>query len=1032
MWIGIGILVLLMLIPNVVSAKHEITINVVENGGFESDFAGWTTGTINSISTGTPYEGTKYARSAYDGSNPNNNYIYQNVDFTYLDTLSFAYYTSHGSWYARAYIGGVEKFTGLNTSWEVVEIDVSAINGINQLKFGHTVGQSTYYDAIYGLITVDLEEIRNPSFEKVVSYDTNLLIQWSAWTDVDVNGSHSESAIQSSDAFYQGVNSLKLNVSVDGTGTTMAGVTQQIDLSSTTPYLNFRMYSENGGQGDAYIVVAVEGTPVWQYSGATVWDEFSAPISGYSGTKEVSIYAVATGASASNITAYIDLLSFGSIQEVVLDGKVYDAVTGGVLSGVTVNCSQMGGIITDTSDSMGNYEITGLFTNYDIYLDAYKTDYNHHQTYMHFSTGGTKTINIYMLPYTEHGLYGLVIDHNGEAVPQATVDVWNNTWSNTTNANDYGYFVFKNLSGLYELQASKAGMQGSSIETITMEDLITTLDNCEAVVGWNSSGSVATNSTLKKQGSYSVRCNDTDALLCNKTFSPAKNTNLTYGKLQFWAYIENSSAISTLEVLLIDSSTDYRKWTGLSGTNGWNYFELWIPDASGTANLSDIVKFEVNATGSGEIIILFDEIRAFEPATDFVFLTLYGFFTLTISAKNIDTAESIMSFTATLDGMSTEGTTMGVATFTQVVGGLHTVYVSAEGYYGGVGSPYVWHDMTYCVYLLSTGEEHINITGGMGTQYAPPHLVRFFVQDIYANPKKNVAVTTTCVQTSMGTWSWLYDIFGFKNETQLENTTMNGTTDSAGSISFLMVETIKYNIHFKNTSQSINENLTIYPKSERYTVIVGRTGFFDVEPQLFGDEIDWNFTMEKINTTAAWLNFSYNDTLSQTTSGSYYVYMVNETTGLEKINTSNVTYFCSTPVNIDSSVWSYNCIVYDYRGNTYILGFNATHTTAGEFKEAVSVFFRYNHPLIEFEGWTEGYYQFLSIALLIFLSMLFTGVTIKMGCVILPLSAWGLYGIGWFSPTSDLVTSAILLGIATAIGIGVYMTTTGREKNLAS
>ena len=337
--------------------------------------------------------------------------------------------------------------------------------------------------------------------------------------------------------------------------------------------------------------------------------------------------------------------------------------------------------------------------------------------------------------------------------------------------------------------------------------------------------------------------------------------------------------------------------------------------------------------------------------------------------------------------------------------------------------PYTLHN----IYLEPVSE------GGIGVSFPVPHIVRFFVQDIYGNPKQNVEVTATCVQTTMGLWSWLYDIFGFKTKIELENTTMSGTTDSAGSISFVMVETIKYNIHFKNTTQSINENLTIYPKSERYTVIIGRTGFFDVEAQLFGEQINWGFTMEKINTTAAWLNFTYNDTLSQTTSGSYYVSMVNETTGLEKINTSNVTYFCSTPVNIDSSVWSYNCIVHEYRGNTYILGFNATHTTAGEFEEAVSVFFRYNHPLIQFSGWEDtGYYQLLSICLLIFFGMLFTGVTLKIGAILLPLAGWVLFGIGWFSPTDNLVTGAILLGIATAVGAGVFMTTSGREKNLAS
>ena len=999
------------------------TINLIENGGFETgDFTSWSIGvdtggfSFLQMETGAPYTGTYSAKLRASGWNSWAK-MSQVVDVSYLDELSFYTKTSGfggTTCNVRAYIGtNVIWESTTDMGWTKVEIDTSSYSGVHNIEFRITCGAGGYtaycwFDSIRATVDRDYKEIINPSFEKPIG--NNPHIQWDSWTDVNTADAHSESAAQSTDYAHSGTHSLKLYASIDGSGSTAAGVTQKIDISSSTPYLNFRMFSGGAG-GNAAIIVTIDDNNVWQYSSATTWDEFAVPLSGYNGVRDVSIYAIAQGASASNITAYIDTVSFGSLQEIVLKGKVYDAVTGGVLSGVVVDCSQMGGVATDTTDAMGNYEITGLFTNYDIYLDASKTDYEHHQTYFHFSNGGTKTINIYMLPYTEHGLYGLVIDHNGEAVPAASVKVWNTTWDDTTTTNSYGYFCFKNLTGLYEVQGSKAGMQASSIETITMEDIITTLDNCEAVTGWNSSGSVAINNTLKKQGSYSVRCNDTDVLLCNKTFSPAKNTNLTYGKLQFWAYIENSSAISTLEVSLIDGSTDYKKWTGLSGINGWNYFELWIPDASGTANLTDIVKFEVNATGSGEIVILFDEIRAFEPATDFVFLTLYGFFTLTVSAKNIDTAESIMSFTATLDGTETEGTTNGVVSFTQVVGGLHTVYVSAERYYGGTGSPFVWHNMTYAVYLLSTeaaGAEG----GGAGVYYPPPHLVEFRVQNMWGKAYSDALVTASGYSTTMGggTFDWLYSIFGFENETQIHNATMSDTTDSNGQLSFMMVETIKYRINVSDTESPArfdNKTFWIYPKDERYNLVVGSGLTWQKAGTEEQKEMSINVTTLIINDTHAYINVSYNDPSNQTTDLTIYVNQTINHNEEECLNSTNW---------VNTSVQNYSYIVTPYKGRAYKIQVVTEHE--GWRSRTWTYAKRFEGMLIDL-GLPDVAYPMIAVALLLFTGGIWGRSSATQGALVMCFEGWVFYAIGFLTmiPSATILSALALASVVSIIAI---------------
>ena len=574
-----------------------------------------------------------------------------------------------------------------------------------------------------------------------------------------------------------------------------------------------------------------------------------------------------------------------------------------------------------------------------------------------------------------HGIYGWVYFLPSYSFANDTnIDCSNNTFSNSFITNKTGYYLFDDLvSGNYWINATKYGYKPNyALVEIAEEYNEVLADNCDAISNngnWESNGTVTADTTNKKEGVASINVTTDSLYTFRKNFTASVDASSISKSTGFLAFW-----------YYVDNSTRLGDYSTITIGNG-------IYKSSN--NISWIISNSNYGNGWGEIFLPLNE--GVEAGT--LDMSAISWFDM-----NVNVTDDV---THKIDHLR----------FVEFPYTLHNIYLDPED------------------------------EGGVGVAFPAPHLVRFFVQDIYGNPKQDVEVTTTCVQTTMGSWDWLYSIFGFKTEIQLENTTMTGTTDSAGGISFLMVETIKYNLHFYNATQSIDENLTIYPKSERYTVIVGRTGFFDVEPQLFGDEINWNFTMERIDETDAWLNFSYNDTLGQTTSGSYYVYMVNETTGdkttgiagLEKINTSNVTYFCSTPVNIDSSVWSYNCTVHDYRGNTYILAFNATHTTAGEFKEAVSVFFRYNHPLIQFEGWEDtGYYQFLSICLLIFFGMLFTGVTLKIGSILLPLAGWILFGIGWFSPTDNLVTGAILLGIATAVGAGVFMTTSGREKNLAS
>ena len=663
-------------------------------------------------------------------------------------------------------------------------------------------------------------------------------------------------------------------------------------------------------------------------------------------------------------------LSAGGVS---INGTAYNTVNGTTIEGVNVIWTQTWDIIdinaTAMTNASGSYNVSGLTAGMQATLTATAAGYENYSMSFLPYYDKSYTVNCYMTPTN--------VSYNGSAI--------------------YG-IVTGEMNALDNATVYVAGGVGYETGYIINETF-----NSSAYDTW-------------------IELNHSDIISGTVVV-----TNTTDEIPYYASYLMNYTNGNIL-VLSTGNMTNY--------TNYHIDYNYTVSEVNTTTNPYGFYIFENLTAGTYDIYASY--LGYYDSSLTEVVLTEGGYVVhniemskmvgLTVIAKDAEELTPISAFTATLDG-TTLNTTIGSVIFTDLSVDLYELSVTAVGYYVSEKQIYVDENMTTTVYLERRVEP-----GGPGVYY-PPRLVEFRIQDIYGNPFSDVYVTAVGIQTTMGSWDWLKTFLGFSDDAagEIQNTTMNGTTDSTGSITFLMVETIKYTMTFTKGSD-VNETLTIYPKEERYIVIVGRTGFFDVEPRLLGEKIKWNFTSEIIDSDDAWLNFSYNDTLNETTSGSYYVFMVNETTGIEKINMSNRTYYCGTPLYNMTSVWNYSCLVTGYRGNTYILGFNVTHTTAGEFKEAVSVFFRYNHPLIQFAGWDDhpGYYQFLSIALLIFAGMLFTGVTIKIGAILLPLFAFLLFGIGWFSPTNDLVTSGILLGIAVAIGAGVYITTTGREKNLAS
>ena len=320
--------------------------------------------------------------------------------------------------------------------------------------------------------------------------------------------------------------------------------------------------------------------------------------------------------------------------------------------------------------------------------------------------------------------------------------------------------------------------------------------------------------------------------------------------------------------------------------------------------------------------------------------------------------------------------------------------------------PYTLHN----IYLEPEDE------GGVGTYYPPPHLVEFRVQTWQGVPFADVNVTAKSYSTTMGTWVWLYSIFGYKSETQVHNVTMSDTTDSNGAISFLMVETIKYEMTFIKGSE-VNETIYLYPKEDHYKIIIGTHW---VETASMWDVVNYSILVGELNDTHAYINFSYVDGNNKT---SELYYFINQSNGTTSFNIYNHTYTGGDCANITN----------DYvvkRGEAYLIGFEADNADYGEIKHSLFIrIFEKDKRLLEFEDVPDYMYTYISVGLLCLVGAFFGMVTVPEGGIVICLEGWILWFVGWFLWQNPL--APLYLTTATVFAVLIIYAAKGRSKGVS-
>ena len=286
-------------------------------------------------------------------------------------------------------------------------------------------------------------------------------------------------------------------------------------------------------------------------------------------------------------------------------------------------------------------------------------------------------------------------------------------------------------------------------------------------------------------------------------------------------------------------------------------------------------------------------------------------------------------------------------------------------------------------------------TGGIGSQY-PPHIVRFYLVDKYGRSLgSNITVTAIGTQSTVGAWDWLTALFGIPSGAPIDTDAMEGTTGEDGSISFAMVDIVKYTMTFAR-SPDISYTWALYPKNTEYNVPIPTTTYTPPSRTVF-----YTVTMTEHNTT----HTNITAQLEVSSSGAdTYTFSLYDT---DKIVLSQ------TGVSIGGAITSGNTtfqVETDPGVEYYVRASSPIDPGTGErwFDQTRAITIR---GRIFDLGIDSTWYQWIALSLMFCIGAIFSGRNTKIGAIVLPLFGGFMWWIGWLSVSVLLVSVAMVLGV---------------------
>ncbi|MDD4921630.1 MAG: hypothetical protein PHS30_04020 [Bacteroidales bacterium] len=383
-------------------------------------------------------------------------------------------------------------------------------------------------------------------------------------------------------------------------------------------------------------------------------------------------------------------------------------------------------------------------------------------------------------------------------------------------------------------------------------------------------------------------------------------------------------------------------------------------------------------------------------------------FTLTVYVRDlvsnalITTADPVI----TLDTGESATCTNGVCTFTGLDYGYYTCSGTCLDYYPSSSSTVVDESKEATVYLQSVLDNPSGETQGYGVSYAPKS-VRFTVQTIWGKPIEDCAVTCTGYENTVGSWEWVYELFGVNaTETPIATTSMTGLTDYKGDINFLMFEPVKYDCSFVKAGE-INKNVTIYPKDEYYLIMAtefGNTSWYEGGVDI-NAAVNVTVSTAVINSTANSILVTYSDSSGGTTGGTIYL---NQTDPDDKLGPEiTVDTYTITGNSCSNTFTCTNCA-----GESYIIRVKPTHST-WDFERDFTVSF----PEEQFNpmGLTDTELMLIAVFIILFTGCFFGAVSAPHAPLIMCFLGWIFLVFGWLD--AIILTAAVSLTLATVLSV---------------
>ncbi|MCK4500594.1 carboxypeptidase regulatory-like domain-containing protein [Candidatus Babeliales bacterium] len=229
------------------------------------------------------------------------------------------------------------------------------------------------------------------------------------------------------------------------------------DFASYTYYL--KVMDVYGSVQDTYTLTAASGTE-------------SPTLTDYDSGIYYAILSRTNKASGVNEEFAYD---YASVTETVyITGNVTEAVSGTNMQNVSIQYLQGSTYYNTTSAADGSYNVSDLSVSVSTTITAnatYANDTNFGNNSYNLSTFSftplaAEIYNVDLIlfdvnhTYDNASAYGLITDYiYNQPIESATVNIYNDTWSNSTTSTGTGYYVFHNLvaNGTYSINATASG-----------------------------------------------------------------------------------------------------------------------------------------------------------------------------------------------------------------------------------------------------------------------------------------------------------------------------------------------------------------------------------------------------------------------------------------------------------------------------------------------------------------------------------------------------------------------------------------------